>query len=68
MDRLLLSHNTTPFYIDFDQKKKPEEMIKEAIEKLKQQDRVKAGDKLVVVSGDNIGIRGSTNNIRISIV
>lgn len=68
MDKLLLSYNTTPFYIDFGQQKRAEEMIKEALNKLKRANKVETGDKLVVVSGDNIGVRGSTNNIRISIV
>ncbi len=65
-DRLLLSYNTIPFEMTFKGQKRVEETIKKAVSKLKKESGIKKGDKLIVVSGDDIGVRGSTNNIRVT--
>ncbi len=66
MDKLLLAYGVRSFQIKFDDQKKVMETIHQAIETLKKSGQVEKGDKLIIVSGDNIGVKGSTNNIRIT--
>ncbi len=66
MDKLLLGYGVDSFQIEFDEQKKVMETIDQAIAILKEKNVVKDKDKLIIVSGDNIGVKGSTNNIRIT--
>ena len=67
-DKLLLSYNVFPFIISFNGNKDTLTMIKECSDFLKGERLIKKGDWVVIVSGDNIGVKGSTNNVRVSIV
>ncbi len=65
MDKMLLGYNILSFKIDFGREETAKETISRAIDILHQEGEVKSGDKLIIVSGDNIGVKGATNNIRI---
>jgi pyruvate kinase len=65
---MLLGYNILSFQIDFGREETAKETIKRAINILRQKEEVKPGDKLIIVSGDNIGVKGATNNIRITAV
>ncbi len=65
MDRLLLAYNITPFKMDFKNQETVREAIKKASSELKKRGEIEKGDKLVVISGEHVGVKGSTNSIRI---
>jgi len=66
MDRLLLGYNISSFQIEFDSHQRVKKTIDEAIEVLKSSGVIDPGENLIIVSGDNIGVKGKTNNIRIT--
>lgn len=66
MGKLLLGYGIDSFNIGFDDQRGVIDTIKLAIETLKKKKEVNKGDKLIIVSGDNIGVKGGTNNIRIT--
>ncbi len=66
MDKMILGYNIQSFKIDFGREETAKETINRAIDILQQEKEIKTGDKLIIVSGDNIGVKGATNNIRIT--
>ncbi len=66
MGKLLLGYGIDSFDIDFSDQRSVIDTINLAIGALKKKNEVDQGDKLIIVSGDNIGVKGGTNNIRIT--